>query len=304
MSMPAPPDDAIDADLQMRLGRNLLVFQRIEANLKQLMSYNQLAFQFPLGADADAAQAALEADLARHQKHAEKRKKTNLGPLVGDYLEEVVAGKEPASGSDRPDCIGLTFSYRQELHADTIQAERKRLAMLVNERNDLVHHFLERLSPFTPEKLEPTRAWLDAQHSQALVLLKELRSERAALAEAWQAHTAYLQSPAFGSDFERAWLLQSPLIQAFSAVAEQTARADGWAMYCNAVRIVREQLSSELDRLQERYGHAKTLSALRASGIFSFREEPTPRGGLRLLYRLDLPSPLNGPDQGAAAPLR
>lgn len=291
MSMPVPPEDAIDAELQMRLGRNLLVFQRIEANLKQLMSYNQLAFQVPFFADGDAAQASLEADLARQRKHAEKRKKANLGLLVGDYMDEVVAGKEPASGSERSDCIGLTFRYRLELPADAIQARRKHLAMAVNERNDLVHHFLERLSPCTPENLEATRAWLDAQHSHALVLLKELRNERAALAEAWQAHTAYLQSPTFDSDFERAWLLQSPLMQAFAAVAEQTARADGWAMYCNAVRIVREQLPGELERLQEQYGHTKALNALRASGIFAFQEEPTPRGGLRLLYRLDLPLP-------------
>ena len=291
MSMPAPPDDAIDSDLQMRLGRNLLVFQRIEGNLKRLMSANRLVFRLPFGADASAAQAAREADLARHQKHAEKRKKANLGLLVGDYLDDVVAGKEPASESDRLDCISLTFRYHRELHTDAIQAERERLAAVVNERNDLVHHFLERFSPWAPDNLEAGRTWLDAQPARALALLQELRSELTTLAEAWQAHTVYLQSPAFHTDFERNWLLQSPLVQAFAAIAEQIARDDGWAMYCNAVRIVREQLPDELERLQEQYGHAKTLDALRASGIFSFREEPTPRGGLRLLYRLDLPSP-------------
>ena len=289
--MPVPPDDAIDSDLQMRLGRNLLVFQRIEGNLKLLMSSNQMAFQLPLGADTNAAQEALEADLARHRKHAEKRKKTNLGPLVGDYLDEVIAGIEPASGPDRPDRISLTFRYHQELHADAVQAKRERLAEVVNERNELVHHFLERVSPCTSETLEAARVWLDAQHARALTFLQELRSERTALADALKAHTAYLESPTFHSDFERNWLLQSPLVQRFAAIAEQIARDDGWAMYCNAVRIVREQLPDELERLQEQYGHAKTLDALRASGIFAFREESTARGGLRLLYRLDLPLP-------------
>jgi hypothetical protein len=291
MSMPVPPDDAIDADLQMRLGRNLLVFQRIEGNLKQLMSANQLSFQLPLDADTNATKAAQEADLARHRKHVEKRKKTNLGPLVGDYMDAVVAGKEPAVGPDRLDCITITFRYHQELHADSIKAKRERLAMVVSERNDLVHHFLERLSPFTPENLEAARVWLDAQHVQAFQLLQELRNERVALSKAWQAHTAYLQSPSFGSDFERNLLLQSPLVRAFADVAERTARDDGWAIYCNAVRIVREQLPGELDRLQDKYGHVKAFEALKAAGVFMFREESTPRGGHRLLYRLELPLP-------------
>lgn len=270
----------------MRLGRNLLVFQRIEANLKQLMSANRLAFHLPVGTDADSARAALENDLARHRKIAGKRKKTNLGPLVSDYLEEVVAGKEPPPEADRPDCIGLQFTYRRELPAEAIQLERERLAAVVQERNALVHHFLDRLVPFTPENQEAARDWLDAQHARAFVLLQELRCQRTAIAEAWQAHMAYLNSPGFGRELEHAWLLDSPLVQAFATMAEQAARTDGWVVYDNARRIIRENLPDALDRLQDRYGHAKLIDVLRATGVFEFHEEPTSRGGRRLLYRL------------------
>lgn len=286
MSMPILPDDAIDADLQMRLGRNLVVFQRIEANLKQMMAANRLAFHLPLGADAAGTQAALESDLAHQRKKAGKRNKANLGMLVGDYLDEVVAGKEPPPGPDRPDCISLTFSFRLEKPDGAIQTDRERLAAMVEERNALVHHFLERLVPLTPESQQAARVWLDAQHARALVLLQELRSHNTALAEGRQAHLAYLRSPEFGHHFEHAWLLDSPLVQAFATMAEQAARTDGWVVYDNARRIIRENLPDALDRLQDRYGHAKLIDVLRATGVFEFHEEPTSRGGRRLLYRL------------------
>lgn len=301
---PESPDEVIDAGLLARVGRNLLAFQRVELDLKKLLSFNGQAYLIPLGGESVGPTLAAP-DHGRESLRGRQRERDRqmLGLLIGEYVTAIVEGRECADAPLPAGHARLSIRIHAGMSAAEADACRRSLSVLVEERNELVHHFAQRLSSSPPDE---TCAWLDAQYERTLGFQQDLRSLSAAMAEGLRAFAGYAASPRFHDDFEQAWLRQSLLVQAFAAIAGRIARKDGWAAYSRAAQLARELCADELAALRERYGHAKAIDALRASGLFVFREEATPRGGRRLLYRTnpDLAQILLPAPQDAAPPAR
>lgn len=275
------PDDAIDDDLQYRIGRNLLVFQRIEANLKKLMSVNRIAFEVVPGMTDEDVLRAFQQSL---QSRTNERNRQTLGTLTGDYKTEVL-GQEAGDPNPPPGGALVSFGYQRTEAPDLETALSQRMSEIVAERNTLAHHLLDKLGTGTPEQLEDTRRWLDQQHAQAILFLGELRDELRCLGESRLALIDHLRNTDLRAMFEHAWLAQSPLADHFTNAARRTMRNDGWTVFSTAAGTAHTDLAEELGHLKERYGHARLLPAVEAIGLFKFTEEDTPRGR-RLLYRL------------------
>jgi len=284
MSTPHLPDDAVDADLCQQLGRNLLVFQRIEANLKKLMSVNQLKFHIPR--HAAAADMASDEIWASNRRRAQQRQSQTLGVLKNDYLAEIVDGNGEDAAPFNDAVISLHINFRTEMSESDKAAFTENFNTLVRDRNQMMHDLLDRLGQGCPVKLAETKQWLDAAHTHALAFLHQLRCQMQRFSDAGQAFIEHAKSPSFKDDFERAWLLGSPLFRAIVQACQHLRRNDGWTVFTTADQLVRQAEPDEIAQLGPRYGHRNLKDLVIASGIFEMRDETGPRGGNRLLFRI------------------
>ncbi|CAH1085677.1 hypothetical protein [Candidatus Nitrotoga sp. 1052] len=88
--------------------------------------------------------------------------------------------------------------------------------------------------------------------------------------------------------FELLWLRQSRLVILLGDIARQAARPDGWVLLRTAGQLIRQHEAEEKMMLNELYGHKTLKGLILATGLFDITEEPTHKGGIRLLYRSKL----------------
>jgi hypothetical protein len=142
------------------LGRNVLHFQRLEAQLKLLTLFCD--FQSPLK------------DVAANHKLQLARMKT-LGGLVSE-LNTRLYGKpsDPKTTKEIAEAW-LTVQFRVDADPKYIREQSRKLQDLVKERNRLIHHDL---SDFDPSSAESCRRWitrLDEQNERIMERLKAVQ---------------------------------------------------------------------------------------------------------------------------------
>jgi hypothetical protein len=257
-----------------RIGRNLLLFQHIEHLLKRLM-----------------ASARLEGTVHSMQNNFDQRRarihKQTLGQLAGQYVDDVLADAGEREAPENVDQVWLSFGFTIQADSAFVEQHTAEMKALVDARNDLIHHFLPRWSPVSEESTLAALAYLDEQRAQALPMRDRLQGFANSLQEAAKAHADFLSSPEAARQIELHWLQHSRLVLMLGEVAQRTPRADGWTVLASAGHIVRQREPEELEHMQERYGQRTLKRLLQATELFDIEEEPTPRGGMRTVYRIN-----------------
>lgn len=139
------------------LGRNVLHFQRLEAQLKLLVLFGDI-------------QAPLDGFAASHKKKAEDIRTKTMGAVVSE-LHERIYGKVPDLETTTAITeASLTFGFCVEIDPQNLAAEKQRLTDLVRERNQLIHHDL---SGFDPNSVESCRHWITGLDEQNERIVKE-----------------------------------------------------------------------------------------------------------------------------------
>lgn len=254
-----------ETEIEWRIGRNLLVLQRIELNLKTLI------------VESDLKGALDELPSARAQALAAVSRKT-LGPLVKDLGTMSSGAPSEEISYTHQDKVGVHFRHRFE-------PDDTDLRRLLDQRNSLVHTFLRERDLATERGLQDARDWLDTQHEYASRYLDYLRACLTAVQGSRCEFLEYLASNRFEADFESTWLRQSPLIIDLISLASRYARPDGWTDFGIASATLAQCRSEEIAKLGTDYGHADCESMAQAANVFEFLEESTPEIGRRLLYR-------------------
>lgn len=256
-----------------RIGRNLMLFQQIEHFLKFLLSSHKL------GGTAETVKTNL-------QKQAEGVSKKTLGQLVEKYASEVLidAGEDVPEEESPADW----FKFSLVISGDTefVELIRRDLKVMTDERNELVHHFLPRWQPDSPEKMAEASAYLDTQREKVLPMLEHLRSTIDHMQESKQKLIEFMASPEFEKQSELMWLQASPLVCFLSEVTTEIPRKDGWCYLAHAGELAAKELSEELKNLKERYGFKTLKKLVIGSELFDVLDEILPGGGFRTLYRL------------------
>jgi hypothetical protein len=158
---------------------------------------------------------------------------------------------------------------------------------VVDARNDLIHHFLPRWSPASSESTEAALAYLDEQRAKALPMRDRLQGFVNALHDAATAHAQYIASPEGKREMDLSWLRHSRLVLMLGEIATKTDRADGWMVLSTACHVIRQHEPTELADLDKRFGHRTLKKPMQATELFDIKDEPTARGGLRTIYRID-----------------
>ena len=145
-----PDIEPTQNEVLRRVGRNLLLFQQIEHFLKFLLSTHKS------GGTAETFKTNL-------QKQTEGISKKMLGQLVEKYATEVLkdAGEEVPEEESPADWYMFSFSISGD--TEFVESIRRDLKVMTDERNELVHHFLPRWQPDSPEKM--AEVWLTSTPS-------------------------------------------------------------------------------------------------------------------------------------------
>lgn len=255
-----------------RVGRNLLLFQQIEWLLKFLLSCHKAG-----GRPEDFKE--------RQQKQIDTINRTMLGHLVEKYGTEFLQDAGAPVPEDEGPADWITFSFRISGDTDFVEAMRRDMKLMTEQRNELVHGFLPRWQPDSPEKLEETLAYLDAQRERVLPMHEHLRTAAGHIQESRKKIVAFMASEEYQKQSELMWLQASPLVSLLRDVATQIQRKDGWTYLAHAGSLANKELPDEVKEIKERYGFKTLKSLLVGSEIFDVFDEPLADGHFRTLYK-------------------
>ncbi len=183
---PDPPLE-LQRDVQRKLGRCLLRLQQYEILLKALVAHGAIA-----GPPA-ALQSVQDAQVACVQKKT-------LGTLVGMLTERYLTSEDVDDSNEEPqgDCsMWFRFRFQVELDASQHHATTAALKELVDLRNELVHHFLQRFNIWEPQGCLAADAYLDASYETIDGHYLTLRGWAQGMDEARAAMASFMRTAAF-----------------------------------------------------------------------------------------------------------
>ena len=255
-----------------RVGRNLLLFQQIEGLLKFLLSFHK-------------AGGTLGDFKERQQKQIDAINRKMFGHLVDKYGTEVLkdAGVEVPEEEGPVDWI--TFTFRVSGDTEFVEALRRDMKLMTEQRNELVHGFLPRWLPDSPVKLQETLAYLDSQREKVLPIHEHLRTTASHIQENRKKLLEFVSSDEYQNQSELIWLQASPLVTLLRDVASQFYRKDGWSYLAHAGVLASKELPEEIRNLKERYGFKTLKKLLVESEMFDVFDEPLSNGLFRTVYK-------------------
>jgi hypothetical protein len=153
------------------------------------------------------------------------------------------------------------------------------------ERNELVHHFLPRWQPNSPEKMSDALAYLDAQREKVLPMHEHLKRAMTGMLQSRQLLVDFMATPDFEKQSELMWLQVSPLVELLSDVATRCHRKDGWTYLAQAGQLAAQEAPEEVKCLEERYGFKTLKKLLVGCESFEVFDEPLSNGEFRTLYK-------------------
>jgi hypothetical protein len=180
--------DAQDTVLR-EIGRNLLVYQRLEHTLKFLLARARVSGYTSTIQDEPARQSA-----------GVQRK--TMGQVAEPYFEQLYS--EPAdSVFSVPEAlteIWVTSTVHIEEEASQIEQRRKALSAIIRDRNSLAHNFIALHDLSSAEGCQAALDSLKQQRAEALVEIDRLNVIVDALRSMSQQLAEYMQSDEFLED--------------------------------------------------------------------------------------------------------
>ncbi|UBB23806.1 hypothetical protein LAG73_10450 [Pseudoxanthomonas japonensis] len=173
------PSLQLDQDIEWRVGRNLLVFQRIELNLKLYLAQSQVS-------------GSLDDFPAKARMQAEDAMKQTLGQATHQLIQREVEGDSNASLPEN----NFRFSTRCT-YSDTEARQQAHEAFdrIVKMRNELIHEFLVKFPLAQRDADMEVTAYLDAQYKSACAVLSDTRVRLQEFYELRRSFAEYLASP-------------------------------------------------------------------------------------------------------------
>ena len=261
-------------EVMRKIGRNMLLFQQMEHMLKFLVVHGTMA-----GYRSEI--------MANQEQRAAAVLKQTMGQVTGQFLENTYS--VPEETADAPEELKEAyFSFAFRLKSDPVDYENKKqaLASIVADRNELIHHLLPRLDTDSIESWMETDRYLDQQREKLLPEIDALGNMVDVLQEGRKELGEFFKSDEGKKQFKLSLLRQSRLVTLLGEIAAQAARPDGWTLLTTADQRIRKHAPEEMVAVIKGLGHKTLKELILATELFDITEEPTAKGGIRLLYRL------------------
>jgi hypothetical protein len=252
-------DPVLLAGIERRVGRNLLLYQAIELALKALLA----------SAVVESTADGLDADVLKSR--AEWAHKMTLGTVVGKSFKEVLTANPPEFAPLPADELRVRSRSSIEFARDDLEALQQRVAVVVEERNDLAHHFLQRWRhKRSDEDSLAALSELDDKHQRAEALHAEIVGLLRSSLTARQETAGYLASARGQLEFDFL-LLETGLAQ---RLADRAAAGD-WTSLGRAGSWLCSTAPVEAEAYRRCYGNEWLQHLLNAhESVFEWREAP------------------------------
>ena len=156
--------EKVRSEALQKVGRNVVIFAKIEAALKLLL------------ASINIAGSPKELLKIQQQRTKVNRKKT-LGETVTLFNRSLEKeAKNPMRIPETLDEIHISLSFRIEDDKDSSKQFQESLEELAKDRNDLIHHRLAVLDGTSARSYKILIEYLDEQHAKILAKLEIIRS--------------------------------------------------------------------------------------------------------------------------------
>ncbi|MCL8329456.1 MULTISPECIES: OST-HTH/LOTUS domain-containing protein [Pseudomonas] len=263
-----PSDDVSELQhiVQRKLGRCLLRLQQYERQLKAMVAHGELS------GPADQLQTI------REQKITHTQKKT-MGTLVGMLIESFLTSSLPNEEKSQTESdanVQTWFSYRcqMEMPAEYYEATKATLKELVDLRNELVHHFLERFDLWSESGCQAADGFLEESYEAINRHYLNLQCWAKAMDKARTEMASIVQSQAFSdvldgihADGSVSW--PDSGIGRCLREAETKLAEDGWTRLNAAIRWIG---STDSEQTPKRYGCSSWRHVLHESQQFEIRK--------------------------------
>lgn len=260
-------------EVLLKIGRNVLGFQFVEKALKCLIMNGKI----------DGTISELH---AKQRQLSEAIQKQTMGKLVGKYLSNI--SSPLPENMEAPEGLNeMHFAFLFSVgDASYHQSKTQTLASIVEERNELIHHFLERFDLITIESCLAANLFLEQQHIKLRQEANELSSKLNLLIKAKKMLAEYIGSGQFMKDYEYFTSGQSRITVLLAEIAAQFARTDGWTLLSTAGQKLWQQAPEEMANLKKckKFGNLKQF--ILETQVYDVTEEPSDKSGTRPLYRL------------------
>lgn len=268
----------VQREVQRKLGRCMLRLQQVEQLLKAVVPH--------ISMEGEAKNL-----ISIQEKQIACAKTKTLGGLVsmlaGELLSPAVSDAE-VSG-DEPDEVGDVdetgwFKHRHQISMSAEDYEQTKLALadLVEMRNGLVHHFLERFNIGLVSDCHKAEIYLDECDTQIDTQLARLQQWANGLQKLRELAAEYMNSQEFEDalvhgimpDGAVHWL-RATIVECLR-IAEQACSIDDWTLLDTAIAHIRK---NEPEQMPSKYGCKTWRQVLKKSEQFEIREDVNPLSG-------------------------
>lgn len=265
--------------VQRKLGRCMLQLQQYERLLKAMVAHNELS------GPPERLQAI------RDEKIACAHKKT-LGTLVGMLAESYLKLPDLSDEAEESevqsiDSSWFSFRYQMELPEERYAETKAALKELVDLRNELVHHFLQRFDLWRVDGCIAAESYLDESYETINGHYLTLRDWAKSMDEARQLMASFMLT----SDFEDVvcndiWVdgtvhWPSSEITASLREAETKLSVDGWTPLFEAIHWVAKTYPEQTPK---RYGCGSWRHVIHESQQFEILKQSQAGDGLTVVW--------------------
>lgn len=266
---------SLQREIQRKFGRNLIRLQQYERLIKALVSESEVAGPIDEIASIQARQF-------------EAVSKKTLGQVVGDLTRAYIAPVLPIAALGHDDehpsdpCVDWAkISFRIEMKEEKIKESERKLAKLVNLRNELVHHFLEKCDIWTESGCLIAEVYLDDCFREIDTHYIELRGWAETNLKSRELMASFMKTSEW-HDLVVHGILPGGvgLCRPASAVvallqdAELALSSDGWTILQDAIDYIAQR---EPEQTPARYGCSSWRQVLHESARFEIRRvQPEP----------------------------
>lgn len=266
----------LENEVLRKIGRNLMALQQIESLLKTLLIHSSVR------------SGPNEAVQQQHLKREQAIGKQTLGALVGQFMTEGFSPQDDAENDNVPESQAPYFTFSYSIQSDEVYAQQRAAALklVVDERNELVHHFLPKWTRASLESTQAADQHLDQQHARVCIEFETLRAYLEGLQRSRELLGDFMSSPEYAEQMERLWLQGSRVVQLLTEMSRNAKNADGWVRLDAAGQALWANAEEDMSSLQAMYGYNKLKPLVVASQVFEVRNESLSNGGSQVSFRI------------------